>query len=192
MNEFELWRELKSGDKKALERIYSVHVKALLKYGRKFCVDAQMVEDCVQDLFIDIWNTRKRLGDTDSIKRYLFVSLRRKIFRQLQRSPKHISPDESLSELFDAEMVIDDRLIQMEISTERLKELKTALQQLSKRQQESLYLKYFAEMDYKDISEIMEINYQSARNLIFNALKALRKSMLPLLFLQLFAFLKNI
>ena len=80
-NDLDIWRNLKRGDKRALESIYREHASALLKYGRKFVADGQLVEDCLQDLFIDIWQKRQNLSDTDSIKKYLLVSLRRLIIR---------------------------------------------------------------------------------------------------------------
>ena len=48
-------------------------------------------------------------------------------------------------------------------------------------------------MDYKEIGEAMDINYQSVRNLVFNALKALRKGMLVWLLIITYVFfiLKN-
>ena len=52
--------------------------------------------------------------------------------------------------------------------------LKGALEGLTKRQQEILYLKYYNDLDYHAIGEIMDLNYQSARNLAFRALEALR------------------
>jgi RNA polymerase sigma-70 factor (ECF subfamily) len=58
--------------------------------------------------------------------------------------------------------------------------LTTAIGKLSSRQQEILYLKFYSEMDYDQIIEIMDLNYQSARNLVTRALDALRKSMISL------------
>ena len=74
----------------------------------------------------------------------------------------------------------------MEISEEQSAKLKVAFEHLSKRQKEAVYLKYYSGLDYEDIGEVMDINYQSTRNLIFNALKSLRKQML-LLFILFFS-----
>ena len=175
MKDLQLWQALKRGDKQALEQIYSEHISALLKYGRKFTADNQLVEDCVQDLFIELWKNKAKLSETDSIRKYLFVSLRRKVIRQLDRVVKKIASMEPEDYHFEAEMAIEEQLINIEIATEKKEQLQQALKNLSKRQQEALYLKYFSDMDYKDIAEVMSINYQSTRNLVFNALKALRK-----------------
>ena len=60
------------------------------------------------------------------------------------------------------------------------KELKTSIQsslaELSPRQREILYLKYYNNLDYIQISEVLEINYQSVINHVYKAIKKLRKS----------------
>ena len=177
-----LWQQLKNGEKQALEKIYRQEVKALLLYGKKFSNDEQLVEDCIQDLFIELWKNRATLGATNSIRPYLLISLRRKIIRNISQSKKRFSQNEPEEYQFQMDFAIEDLIIQKELSTEQSAKLKTALASLSKRQQEALYLKYYSEMDYKDIAEIMGINYQSIRNLIFRALKLLKEHMLLWLF----------
>lgn len=173
-----LWSQLKAGDKKALERIYRDHAPALIRYGRKFSADGQLVEDCLQDLFIELWKNREGLGDTDAIRKYLLVSLRRKIIRALTNS--HIAGQEPEEHHFSAAFDIESQWETEEWDNERRRQLQKALESLSKRQQEVLYLKYFMEMDYAQIGEIMELNYQSARNLTHRALEAMRDLMLVL------------
>ena len=178
MNDIALWEALKQGEKQALEKIYREHVKALLLYGKKFSADEQLIEDNIQDLFIELWKNKANLGNTDSIRRYLLVSLRRKIIRNISRTKKYISNNEPEEYQFQADFAIEDQIIQGELSSEQSTKLKASISKLSQRQQEALYLKYYSEMDYKDIAEIMDINYQSVRNLVFNALKSLRDQML--------------
>jgi len=187
MSDITLWNSLKEGDKKALEQIYASHIAHLLKYGRKFSKNDQLIEDCVQDLFIELWRNREGLSSTDSILRYLLVALRRKVIRQLDKSKKRVSETEPTELDFDAEIAIDQKLIAEELSTERAAQLQSAMKNLSKRQKEVIYLKYITGMDYEDISEIMNLNYQSARNLVSAALRALKKQMLSL-FLVSFTF----
>jgi len=182
MNDLALWQQLKSGDKAALQSIYQQHVKMLLRYGRKISRDEQLVEDCIQDLFIELWKNRATIGQTDAIGKYLVVSLRRKIIRQITKTQKVYSNNEPEEHQFEAEFDIENQLIGAELNAEQSAKLKTALSKLSKRQQETLYLKYHADMDYKEIAEAMDINYQSVRNLVFNALKTLREGMMLIIY----------
>ena len=180
MSDLILWKRLKDGEKSALEQIYRSYAAQLLKYGRKFTRNEQLIEDCVQDLFIELWRNRASVGMTDSIQPYLLLSLRRKVIRQLDKSKKLVADTEPTENDFEAEISIDQTLIEQEISSERAQQLKAAMENLSKRQKEVIYLKYITGMDYEDISEVMSLNYQSARNLVSSALRALKKQMLSI------------
>lgn len=178
MSDLTLWKRLKDGEKAALEQIYRTYAAQLLKYGRKFSKNDQLIEDCVQDLFVELWRNREGVSMTDSIQPYLLLSLRRKVIRQSDKSKKLVSETESTELDFDAEISIDQTLIEQELSSERAAQLKAAMENLSKRQKEVIYLKYITGLDYEDISEVMDLNYQSARNLVSSALRALKKQML--------------
>jgi len=62
------------------------------------------------------------------------------------------------------------------------------MQYLSSRQREILHLKYEMDYDYERICEIMNINYQSARNLCNSALSKLRKSLGMIILLTILMF----
>lgn len=175
MTDRELWQQLRDGREPALEQIYRAHVDALLAYGRMFSPDGGLVEDCVHDLFVELWRNRQGLGDNDSIRPYLLVALRRKIVRKLQRRAKRLD-DRSPEEVpFEAGLTVEDRITRSEASREQSRRLQAAFAELSRRQREAIYLKYYHGLDYEEICEVMGLNYQSARNLVFAGLKALRR-----------------
>lgn len=175
MDDQQIWQRLKDGHDDALERIYREHVDALLRYGGQFCADANLIEDCIHDLFVELWRNREGLGNNDNIRPYLLVALRRKLIRQIKRLQRTQNDKEPNEVDFLAEPAIDEAIIGREISDNNAKVLKEAMTQLSKRQREVLYLKYFEDMSYEDICEALGINYQSVRNLVSAGIKALRK-----------------
>jgi len=177
MSDKKIWNNLRNGDQKALEEIYRTYFSELYSYGKKLSKDENTVEDCIQELFVELWNRRDKLSETDAIKPYLFVSLKRKIFHTIKKIRK--STDTELEEkYFAAELSIDEILIAQETTEEQKSCLKSAFEELSDRQKEILYLKYYSEMDYEEISRIMDMNYQSARNLVSRAIKKLANHML--------------
>ncbi|NNE30084.1 MAG: sigma-70 family RNA polymerase sigma factor [Saprospiraceae bacterium] len=171
-----LWRRLKTGDKKALEQIYSTHVDALIQYGRRFCSNEQLVEDAIQDLFIYVWSNKEKLGDTDSIIRYLLISLKRALFKKMKEAGK-IADAEPEHHSFEASLSMEDMIIEEEGFEEQSTKLKQAFEALSAKQKEAIYLRFYQKLDYEAICEIMEINYQSVRNLISRALSRMRGHM---------------
>lgn len=176
------WEQFKQGDKAALGRIFQAHIKVLYTYGNRFSSDKQLVEDCIQDLFLEIWTRRANLGETDSIRRYLMGSLRRKIIRKLQRHDKQLSREPDWENYdFELEFTQEHVWIEAEQSEEKKQKLKKAQASLSEREREAIYLKYYAGLAYEQIGEIMQINYQSTRNLIHRALKRMREALILIL-----------
>lgn len=188
MEDKQLWQQLKDGREDALERIYREHVDALLRYGYQFTTDVSLIEDCVHDLFVNLWRNREGLGANDSIRPYLLVALRRRIIRQLKKGQKTQYASEAESMDFAAVPSIDEAIIGREISNEQAAQIKAAMAKLSKRQREALYLKYFEGLSYEEICEALGINYQSVRNLVFAGIKALRKYMTVLVTLLIILF----
>lgn len=174
MSEKKLWNELRSGNKSALEQIYTSNFDDLFAYGKKFSSDISIIEDCIQELFIDLWSKRSSLSETDKIKPYLYVSLRRKIIALIKKS-RNLTGVELEDKHFEASLSIEDLLISEELSQEKKDKIKSAFESLSDRQKEILYLKFYSQFDYEAISEIMDMNYQSARNLVSRAIAKLSK-----------------
>lgn len=69
----------------------------------------------------------------------------------------------------------EEYLIAAETESENLTALNEAMKRLSDRQREALSLKFENDRSYSDIAEIMEISIESARTLVYRALKELRK-----------------
>src|SRR5262245_24498141 len=90
MDDAALWTAFRMGDEKALVSIFDRFTKLLYNYGYKIVREEDVVKDAIQDLFIELWKNRETLGDTTSIKFYLFKSLRRKLIRIESRASRTV------------------------------------------------------------------------------------------------------
>lgn len=188
MSETLLWSQLRQGRKAALEALYRAYAPVLLQYGGKFSADRQLVEDCLQDLFVGLWQAREQLGEVSSVKSYLLVAMRRRVIRQLVRQQKRETSEEPEEHQFDCDLAIDEQIAAREFSHEQHLKLQEALRQLSARQKEAIYLKYQLGMDYENIGQAMDINYQSVRNLVHSAVSRLKKLLISSWWLALWNF----
>ena len=171
----EVWEIFKSGNEDAMGYIYRTNIYVLYKYGNKFSSNGALVEDCIQDLFLTIWKNRENLNSTDSIKLYLLGALRKKLIRYSAMDQKHQGLHQSVDDYsFDLEYDPQELEfnVQNRISNENT--IRRFLENLSKRQKEAIYLKFYQDMDYKEISQVMDLNYQSTRNLIYSSLNSLK------------------
>jgi RNA polymerase sigma factor (sigma-70 family) len=169
----ELWKRLRNGDHEALREIYERNIQSVYNYGCRFTTDEHLVKDCIHEIFIDIFRNRKNLGDTDNIRLYLFKSVKRKIIRVLKYSIKGEPITREYDFLLSAGSQ-EEKIIAEETSAIIHLRLNKAISGLSPRQKEAIFLRYIEEMSYGDICRIMEMEYQSARNLVSSAIKKLQ------------------
>ena len=175
MDDSMLWKAFRSGNEKALITIFDRLMQPLFNYGYKIVGERELVKDSIQELFIDLWQNRARLGDTDSIKYYLFKSLRRRLIRM--RTSEKTSFFESFPDDYDAEVSPSQEFVMIadQLSVERKSRAMNLLRTLTQRQQEAMFLRYFDELTCDQIAMVMEISKQSVYNLLHDAVAELRR-----------------
>ena len=168
-----IWENFLCGDDEAYTYIYREYSQALYAYGMHFTSDKGLVEDCIQDVFIKIFQNRRHLQSTDNIKLYLFIALKNKLFNIFRKDIKYSQID-SLEPVFAAEYTIEDEIIEHEREQFLNEKMIRMLEVLSPRQKEIIYYRFVEGLSYEEICQIMDMNYQSTQNLIQRSLKKLR------------------
>lgn len=174
-DDHKLWSKLKADDEKSFSLLFEKHYSDLINYGNSLSPFIEKVQDCVQDVFADIWLYRKSLQEPSIVKAYLLSSVRKRIARLYERDHifKKITTTDSIEFLFD--FSVEHELIADEATAERVLYLNTLLNDLPSRQKEALFLRYNQGLSVEQIAEMLEVNYQSASNLLHRGLLTLRK-----------------
>lgn len=167
-----LWLEFLDGNELAFSHLYLLLFDDLLMYGRRIGGDDEMAEDAIQDLFVKLYQKRLVLDDKTKLRPFLFRSLKNNIYNQMIRHAKLRSLDEY--DYFDLNYTIDDQLFSSQ-EQQLSDEIHRIMKGLSGRQKEIIYLRFVHEMSFEEISEIMDIHVQSARNLLFRSIEKIRK-----------------
>lgn len=170
-----LWSNLKAGDEKSFSLLFERYYKDLISYGNSLSPFQEKVQDCVQDVFADVWVYRNSLQESVIVKAYLLSSVRKRIARLFQRDHifRKTTSTEALEFLFD--FSIENELVEDEVTAERVLYLNKLLNDLPPRQKEALYLRYHQGLAVEQIAELLDVNYQSANNLLYRGLLSLRK-----------------
>jgi RNA polymerase sigma factor (sigma-70 family) len=173
IKDLDLWRLFLQGDEEAFAHIFETSARPLYRYGHALTPHKEIVEDSIQDIFIELWNSRLRLKDTDNILYYLFKVLRRKIFKNIDSNI--LLDDDLLKNNSDSIPSLETTIIENENQVQKLAHITDAISKLSPRQREVLELRFYQGFSYEEIGVITEINLQSVHNTVHRALTALRQ-----------------
>lgn len=173
----QLWQQLKSGDELAFGKLLTTYFNPLQNYGYKFVQDEDFVKDCVQEVFIEIWNRRDRISTPDSVRAYLLSCVRKRVIREGYR--QRILRDDEPTNLENDSSFVDFSpewsLIEQESVAETTLRIADALNKLPKRQREVIYLRFYQNLERDEIAAIMDVNPQSISNLLQSAFKSFRQ-----------------
>ena len=170
-NSVTLWDSFRKGDLNAMESIYRSYYQPLYNYGFQICQNSDLVRDAIQNLFMDLWRRHEHLGPAYDLKFYLFKAIRRQLIHCMEREKKSVSVDEMLNAMIDAELYESDAGEEREHQTYALKQ---AVQNLSKRQKEVIFLRYYENLSCEEIAEVMQININTVYNNVSLAIKKLK------------------
>lgn len=184
-----LWQSVSKGNDLAFSNLYQRFSNLLFNYGMHICYNRELVKDCIQELFTNIWNRRETLSEIDSVKHYLFKSFRNLLIQHINRKRKLFVDLKENDECLDFDLSFEDELVAKEYRQEAERKINHGLSKISKRQREILILKFFNDLSYVEIASIMSITPASAHNLISKALQCMRVVVKSLILISLLNFL---
>ncbi len=170
-----IWRAYQEGDAHALVFIYQQWYRDLYSYGYKISRNKDLTKDCIQDIFTQLWLNRERVNAVEKIKPYLLKYLRRQLIRKNDQGSVLAGIESTRQAEFELVLSPEELVISEQMSQEIRTNLQAALGKLSKRQREIIYLRFYEDLSYETIAEVMVIQYQSVRNLVHEAMKVLRE-----------------
>jgi len=172
-----LWSQFKNGDRDAFAALYRQHSLPLIAYGIKLCGDRDLLKDQIQELFVELWNSRENLSSTDSVKFYLFRALRYKLVRSEKNRQSRIHLIRSAADAAGdpLEDSVEKTVVEKEIRESYRALMKKALKELTPRQQEVIQLRFYHGFSNEQIAELMNMNYQSVSNLLYRSLSRLKE-----------------
>jgi len=172
-----LWHALKLGDATALSSLFKKYYRDLFFYGLKLTGNQDLVADTIQDVFATIWETRKKISEVTHVKAYLCAALRNNLLRS---NPRDIFIKTENTKGLGKDYVFDispeEIYLEKETQLENAKIIEDLLANLSPKQREIIYLKFYGNYSNIEISSILSIKQQSVANLLLRTLSLLRKA----------------
>lgn len=176
-----LWERFQKGDVESFETLTETFYPPLLNYALKLSQDKDFAADCLQELFLELWERRRRLSNPFQIRSYLFKAIRNKVIKESIKLRRFREPIE-LEFFEEVNFPVELSIVASELEREKINQLKDLLSSLTRRQKEIVYLRFYQNLEYDQISDIMGLTRQSVANLLHRTLSDLRKKwIVPLL-----------
>ena len=169
------WREfIEKGDKHSFSVIYNKRVDDLYSYGISLGFNKELCKDAIQDTFYKLYITREKLQHVDNITAYLFMTFKHRLIdlKKIERRDENI---DSITDSFTIHVTVLEEIIDVEDSEMLKKKVTSLLNSLTVNQREIVYLKFMVGLNHREIAEVLSINEESARKLLYRAMEKMRK-----------------
>ena len=178
------WEHIEKGDKEAYSKAYIFYYKRLYNYGRKFTDNEVLLEDTIQEILMDLWRNKERLSSIEFPHTYLFTAFRYALFKKLKQQTMTLGPA-AIPEI-EPEFGADHLIILNESDAALKQRLQTAIQNLTPRQREAIFLRFYENLSYEEVADALDISTKATYKIVARALLQLKQGLaLPMLSLLL-------
>lgn len=184
MNEETLITEIKAGNQRAYERLFREQYARMCNYAFRMLTDKDDAEECVQSVFVALWERHTDLEINTSLKAYLYRAVHNNCLNRI----KHNKVRQRHAE----EMLWDDpsyRPTQSDaLQHEDLERaIAVGIESLPSQCQTVFKMSRFDELSYAEIARELNISVNTVENHIVKALRLMRHSLQPFLPLLLWS-----
>jgi len=152
-------------------QLYHEHVHSVYRYALARLGNPQDAEDVTADVFKRAWSSLPHYRPEGAFKSWLFSIAHRAVADHYR---KHGPPTVTL----DALAEIIDPAVQPEegaLTSEQLRQVFTALADLSQEQQEVITLRFLSDLRYEEIARIMRKRESAIKMMAYRALEQIRR-----------------
>ena len=169
------WAEqIRKDNRLAFSNLFETYYEPLCEYAYSYVKHEERMEDIVQEVFVRLWEKRKRWEPKVAVRAYLYRSVYQQVINNYQKKRFEVTTHED-----SMDQIADDRVSPLE--NLHYKEHDEVFQQtiklLPERRREILELKLVHGLSYKEISMVLNISVNTVDTQIRQALKFLRKNL---------------
>lgn len=171
INEKDLIVRLKNGDQTAFELLFHFYYPGLVMYAVQFTTDRMEAEEIVQDFFVRFWQRHQQIIPSDSLKSYLFLSVKNGSLNFLKHKKIEEKYIRSMTELSNNHLVYDPDLY---IASELQDKIKNAIDLLPEKCREIFIMSRMRGLKNEEIAAELNLSKRTVETQISKALKVLR------------------
>ncbi len=178
--------DVKAGDDSSFDFLLQKYRSPLVNFLNRMVRDSSTAEDLAQEVFLRVYRARKQYTPSAKFTTWLFRiatnvalnSVRDTRHRKMEVSIDAPTDDEDSRpmELRAREKRVDERLLERD----RIETIRRAILALPEKQRAAVLLHKYEEMDYAEISRVLDCSESALKSLLFRAYESLRVQLAPL------------
>ena len=153
------WLEKPETRVKGISLLIEIYEEPLYWHIRKMVLSHDDTKDILQEVFLRVWSNISSFKGDSKLFTWLFKITTNEVSRFLDRKKRMLKKNEVLQEIMQNELVNSPWISGDEIQMK----LQKAILQLPHKQQLVFNMRYFDDMNYEDIAEILESSVESLK-----------------------------
>lgn len=170
--EKKLIRQLKEDDETAFRKIYLAYHKELYTVAGKYLRNKELAEDAVHDVFVKLWDNRRKLEKTGSLSGFLFTALENHVINMINTRRRKLKKKAKISQEKDEEKKASDHVIPF---SEYQQIYEEAIKKLPQARREVFELRMKEGLTNQEVAEIREISINTVKSHFYKASKFIRE-----------------
>lgn len=165
------------GDDGAFAEIYRIYARELYAFGIFLRAKTEIIEDALHDVFVELYQRREKLAGIQNLKVYLMVAFKNRLFYLRKKEQISIEITDRQAYFYSDSNYMETLMEYEDSLLETNRTVKKVMSELNAHQQEVLYHRFIEGLTIDEIALLMNINYQSVKNLLHRSIKKIRGGM---------------
>ncbi len=173
-----LLQNISRGDQVSFKKLYNLYYSHVYSYSLTYLRSDSLAKDCVQDVFLKIWEKRSELSDINDFKPWLFRVVKNYLLNTLKKAASEKNIREEIISTFpiNYEEIIETEMISE--TDRKITRIKKLISELPEQRQKVFTLCRIEEKSYIEVAEQLNISKSTVNDHMVKAMKHLRKALL--------------
>lgn len=166
-------KSLRGGNEKAYEKLFHEYYRPLTVFANNYLRDLDASKELVQDLFVSIYENRRSLIITTSLKSYLYQAVRNRCLNHLKKDEVRRVYQTQAARNQDPGETLEEEILVNELEHQ----IFHIISQLSPKCREVFIMSRVKGFKNQEIADSLDISRRTVETHITHALKALREEL---------------